>query len=339
MLSSWQEQRAFRENVSEQRSNGPARDVSVVIPVFNEEDNVAPLYHQLTEALSGLARKYEIIFVNDGSTDKTEGEIEKVAREDDRVRAINFRRNFGQTAALMAGIDHSVGRVIIPMDGDLQNDPADVGKLLAMIEQGYDVVSGWRKDRKDPLMRTLTSVVANFLVRKISGVQLHDFGCSLKAYHRSVIENVRLYGEMHRFVPIYASWHGGKVGEVVVNHKPRISGKSKYGFNRAYKVVLDLIVIKFLTQYETKPIHIFGGIGLLAFILSFLAGVFAVYLKFAEGTSFILTPLPLLAVFFFISGVICILMGLLAEMLVRTYYESQTKPIYYVKSTVNLSIR
>jgi glycosyltransferase involved in cell wall biosynthesis len=223
------------------------------------------------------------------------------------------------------------------MDGDLQNDPRDVRRLIDKLDEGYEVVSGWRKDRQDSsLKRNLPSRVANKLISWISGVHLHDYGCSLKAYHRDVIKGVKLYGEMHRFIPIYASWRGARVAEIPVIHHPRIHGVSKYGLERVVKVVLDLLVVKFLAKYSTKPIYVFGGFGVTNFVISFLAGLYAVYLKVFDSTSFILTPLPLLCVMTFITGIMSILMGLLAELVMRTYYESQDKPVYLVKSTQNI---
>ena len=237
---------------------------------------------------------------------------------------------------MMAGIDYSSGSVIVPMDGDLQNDPADIGRLLDKLDEGYGVVSGWRSNRQDNyLTRTLPSRVANAIISWVSGVRLRDYGCTLKAYRRDVLEGFRLYGEMHRFVPIYAKWQGARVTELPVTHNPRHAGKSKYGLNRAFKVLLDLMVVKFLTQYETKPIYIFGMVGLGFFTISFIAGLWALHLKIFDDVSFIETPLPLLFTLGFITGVMCMLMGLLAEVLVRIYYESQDKRPYTVKECIN----
>lgn len=310
--------------------------LSVIVPLFNEEENVEPLVTQTVAALENLDRPFEIILVDDGSTDRTNDLIMQAARQDTRIKVIRFRRNHGQTAAMMAGIDHSSGAILIPMDGDLQNDPADIPDLLAKLGEGYDVVSGWRADRKDKkITRTMVSRTANWLISRISGVRLHDYGCTLKAYRRDVIEDVRLYGEMHRFIPIYTTWFGGRVTEIPVSHHPRRFGQSKYGLERVFKVVLDLLMVQFLTRYETKPLYVFGMFGLLGIIFSFLVGMLALYLKFVEGVSFIETPLPLLTVMSFLTGLIMILMGLLAEMLVRVYYESQGKPIYLIKETHN----
>lgn len=311
--------------------------LSITIPVYNEEANIAILHERLVRSLEPLGRPFEIIFVNDGSTDGGERVLEALCAQDPRVKVVHFRRNFGQTAAMMAGIRYASGDIIIPMDGDLQNDPADIGKLLAKLDEGYDVVSGWRRDRKDDaLRRRLPSRIANLLISRISGVRLHDYGCSLKAYRRDVVKGVKLYGEMHRFIPIYASWEGGRVAEVAVSHHPRIHGESKYGVDRVLKVVLDLIVVQFLARYANRPIYVFGGFGIGAIGLAFLAGLWAVYLKYFEGTSFILTPLPLLVVMLGVTGGMSILMGLLAEIIMRIYYESQGKAVYLVKSTSNL---
>lgn len=311
--------------------------ISIIIPVYNEEDNISLLSTKLQASLSSIGRPYEIIIVNDCSTDRTEDKLREAAVNNPSIKIINLLRNRGQTAALMAGIHHSKGEIIIPMDGDLQNDPADISKLLAKLDEGYDVVSGWRKDRKDAaIRRNLPSRLANKLISRISGVKLHDYGCSLKAYRRSVIQHIRLYGEMHRFIPIYAKWHGAKVTEIEVTHHPRIHGKSKYGINRVFKVVLDIIVIVFLDKYFDKPIHLFGGVGLVSAGCGFLVGFLALYLKFFVGTSLISTPLPLLAVFLLFGGVISILIGLMAEIGIRTYYESQATHSYLVKNTINL---
>ena len=311
--------------------------LSITIPIYNEEKNLEPLYGKLVQALEQLGQPYEIVLVNDGSTDSSEVVLAAIAARDRRVKVVHFRRNYGQTAAMMAGIRYASGDIIIPMDGDMQNDPADIAKLLAKLDEGYDVVSGWRRDRKDSVLRrTLPSRMANFLISWISGVHLHDYGCSLKAYRRDVVKDVKLYGEMHRFIPIYASWEGGRVAEVPVTHHPRLHGESKYGVERVVKVVLDLIVVQFLARYANRPIYVFGGFGIGAMTLAILAGVWAVYLKYFEHTSFIQTPLPLLVVMLFVTGGMSVLMGLLAEIIMRTYYESQGKPVYLVKGTVNL---
>ena len=314
--------------------------LSLVIPMYNEQDNIAPLREQVTAAMLELGQHdYEIIIINDGSRDQTESRLRELALADPRFKIINFRKNFGQTAAMMAGIDFASGEIIIGMDGDLQNDPKDIGLFLAKIEEGYDVVSGWRVDRKDAaIKRNFPSRVANWLISRISGVRLHDYGCSLKAYKREVVKGVKLYGEMHRFIPIYASWQGAKVTEIPVTHHARIHGSSKYGLERVGKVLLDLIVVKFLANYANKPIYIFGGFGLASIGVSLLSGVWALFLKIHDGVSFISTPLPLLVVLSFITGIMSILMGLIAEIIMRTYYESQGKLIYLIKDKLNFAV-
>ncbi|HUP89040.1 MAG TPA: glycosyltransferase family 2 protein, partial [Longimicrobiales bacterium] len=264
-------------------------NISVVIPVFNEEENVGELYDRLISVL-GNEPGTEFIFVDDGSSDATFDRLREICQQDARVRIIRFRRNFGQTAALSAGIDHARGEIIIPMDGDLQNDPTDIPRLLAKINEGYDVVSGWRKSRQDSFRRRLPSTIANRLISWISGVHLHDYGCSLKAYRKDVLADVRLYGEMHRFVPIYASWQGARVTEMAVTHHPRVHGKSKYGLERTMKVVLDMVVVKFLSSYSTKPIYVFGGFGIFAFVMSALAFALMLYYKLAGLKDFVQTP-------------------------------------------------
>lgn len=306
-------------------------DLSVVIPLYNEEPNVAPLLEELFSVLRRLDRSCEVICVDDGSSDRTFEELSKFARDEPALRVLGFRRNYGQTAAMSAGIEASTGGVIIPMDGDMQNDPADIPRLLAELERGCDVVSGWRKERKDrEFGRKLPSRIANRLISAVSGVRLHDYGCSLKAYRREVLDGVRLYGEMHRFIPIYASWQGARVTELVVNHRPRRAGHSKYGLGRTLKVVLDLMVVKFLASFLTRPIYLFGGAGLVAFFLGLLAFGCAVGFKLTGQKDFVETPLPLLAVALFLAGTIFLLMGLLAELVIRTYYESQGRRPYVV---------
>lgn len=308
-----------------------SRALSIVVPIFDEKENIAPLYDKVREAMDALGFPWELVLVDDGSRDGSSELLDKVAEEDSRVTVVHFTRNYGQTAAMMAGMDHARGDIIVPMDGDLQNDPADIARLLAKLDEGYDVVSGWRKDRQDhAIKRNLPSRLANGLISRVSGVHLHDYGCSLKAYRREALDGVKLYGEMHRFVPIYAAWNGARVTEIPVTHHPRLHGESKYGLERVVKVVLDLIVVKFLFRYSGKPIYVFGGFGLLSIFLGALAGVWAIALKLFWDTSFIRTPLPLLCVFLGAVGVLSILMGLLAEMLNRTYHESQAKPVYKV---------
>lgn len=309
-----------------------APEISVFLPVYNEEPNLRPLHSKLDQALSVLGRTAEIVYVDDGSTDGSLEVLRELSAKDKRVRVVALRRNYGQTAAMAAGIDAARGKVLIPMDADLQNDPADIVRLLEKLDEGYDVVSGWRKNRKDKMVtRKLPSMIANKLISWIGGVPLHDYGCSLKAYRRESLQDVRLYGEMHRFIPIYASWAGARVSEIPVEHHPRTMGKSKYGLSRTLKVVFDLMTIKFMASYQTKPIYVFGMFGMLAFAISFLAGVYALFLKIIHKADFVQTPLPILAIVMFAVGIQFLLMGLLAEMLVRTYHESQAKPIYAVR--------
>ncbi len=309
--------------------------ITVSVPIYNERDNIAPLYERVRTALEVLGRSWELVLVNDGSTDGSAAALDAIAANDTRVTVVHFPRNFGQTAAMMAGMDHARGEIIVPMDGDLQNDPADIGRLLDKLDEGFDVVSGWRKDRQDhAIKRNLPSRLANGLISRVSGVRLHDYGCSLKAYRRDILDGVKLYGEMHRFVPIYAAWNGARVAEIPVQHHARVHGESKYGMERVVKVLLDLLVVKFLFRYSGKPIYVFGGFGLLAIACSMLAGLWALGLKVFGGVSLIQTPLPLLAVFLGAVGVLSILMGLLAEMLNRTYHESQAKPVYRVARVV-----
>jgi glycosyltransferase involved in cell wall biosynthesis len=313
----------------------PIETLSILIPVYNEVDNIFPLFERLNKALKKIERPYEVIFVDDGSTDGTLDALIDLNRKSPKVKIISFTRNFGQTAALSAGIDSCKGDIIIPMDGDLQNDPEDILLLLQKIEEGYDVVSGWRKDRKDPLLtRKFPSIIANKIISVIGGVRLHDYGCTLKAYRKDILKNIRLYGEMHRFIPIYARWVGARVAEIPVNHLSRKAGSSKYGMSRVFKVILDLLVVKFLMSYSQKPIYVFGGIGLLMVIGAFVSGGYAIYLKLLKGVSFILTPLPLLSVLLLMLGFLSILMGFLAEIMTRTYYESQGKPTYHIKETI-----
>src|SRR6185295_10657052 len=320
------------DTVEEFEKKATTPEISVFLPVFNEEDNIKLLNLNLTDEITKLGRSYEVIYVDDGSTDDSLAKLREIAAGDQHVRVISFRRNYGQTAAMSAGIDHARGSILIPMDADLQNDPADITRLLAKLDEGYDVVSGWRKDRKDKMIsRKIPSMLANRLISWIGGVPLHDYGCSLKAYRRESLQDVRLYGEMHRFIPIYAAWAGARVTEIPVEHHPRTMGKSKYGLSRTVKVVFDLITIKFMASYQTKPIYVFGSFGMLAFVISLFSGLYAVFLKLVHRADFVQTPLPVLCIVMFAVGIQFLLMGLLAEMLVRTYHESQSKPIYAVR--------
>lgn len=312
--------------------------VSIVIPVYNEEESLPHLHTEITEAMQALPGvRYEIIFVDDGSTDASAGICARLHESDPaHVRAIVFRRNFGQTAAMAAGFDAARGDLIVPMDADLQNDPADIPRLAAKIAEGYDVVSGWRKDRQDKyLSRRLPSMLANGLISRITGVSLHDYGCTLKAYHREVSQHLRLYGEMHRFLPALASWSGARVTELPVNHRARKYGASKYGIDRTLRVVLDLITVKFLLSYSTKPMQVFGRWGFIALFIGFLCGAFTVALKIlTEHHNITGNPYLYIAIFFMLGGLQLICMGLLGELNVRTYYESQQKPIYTIREVI-----
>jgi dolichol-phosphate mannosyltransferase len=323
----------------------PARppEISIFLPVYNEEPNLLPLHAKLDLALKALGRTSEIIYVDDGSTDGSLKILRELARLDRRVRVVAFKRNYGQTAAMAAGIDAAQGEVLIPMDADLQNDPADIVRLLEKLDEGFDVVSGWRKHRQDKMVtRKIPSMLANRLISWIGGVPLHDYGCSLKAYRRESLEDVKLYGEMHRFIPIYAAWAGASVTEIPVEHHARTMGQSKYGLSRTVKVVFDLITIKFMASYQTKPLYLFGWAGLLTFGVSLLSAILAFLMKFADWphhADFIQTPLPVVSLVTLVLGVQLFLMGLLAEMMVRTYHESQAKSIYAVREKIGFEVQ
>jgi len=314
-------------------------NLSLFLPVYDEEENLSPLNEKIFQTMERLGHSFEVIYVDDGSEDRSLELLKQFAAKDRRVRVIVFSRNYGKTAAWAAGINAARGDVLIPIDADLQNDPADIEWLLAKLDEGYDVVSGWRKDRKDAfLTRTLPSRLANKLISKISGVELRDYGCMLKAYRREVLKDAQLYGEMHRFVPIYASWAGARVTEIPVKHYPRVAGKSKYGLSRTIKVIFDLVTVKFMASYMTKPLYAFGWAGILAFAISFFSALIAVLMKYAGWpyrAAFVQTPLPMLAMVMLVLGIQLFLMGLIAEMLVRTYHESQGKPIYKIKTKIN----
>lgn len=311
--------------------------VSIIVPVYNEEESLPQMESALFAVAEKLGVPFEIIAVNDGSRDRTPEILAEIAARRPQFRVVNFRRNFGQTAAMMAGIDYAHGDVIVSIDSDLQNDPADIPRLLETLDEGHDVVSGWRKNRQDAaIRRNFVSRIANRIISRISGVELHDYGCTLKAYRRDVIKGIRLYGEMHRFIPIYAKWMGARVTELVVNHRARQFGQSKYGLERTLKVVLDLMVIKFLDKYFSKPIYIFGGFGALAIAGSLFSTALMIYLKLFQDVAMIRTPLPMLSAMLFLIGSAAVLMGLLAEILVRTYFESQNRPAYSVGSVLNI---
>jgi len=317
------------------RTNGA---LSVIVPAKNEAQNLPVLLEQLFCVLRALGRPFEVIVVNDGSTDGSLRVLRTLAASHPELRVIDLARNYGQTAAMMAGFDHARGDIIVPIDADLQNDPADIPLLLAKIDEGYDVVSGWRQHRRDAaIRRNFVSRVANAVISHLSGVHLHDYGCTLKAYRRDVIGPVRLYGEMHRFVPIYAAWYGARITEIPVSHRARPYGKSNYGLERILKVVLDLIVVRFLDRWIGKPIYIFGGFGALWFVVAAICATYMLYLKFFANLSMIQTPLPLLVVMSIMMGVMSICIGLVAEIVVRTYFESQGKSIYHARELINFS--
>lgn len=312
-------------------------DISIVVPIYNEQDNVKALYCAITSAMQQMSCSYELIMVDDGSSDGSYALLADFAEDDLCLKLIRFRRNFGQTAAMAAGFDAASGSIIIPMDGDLQNDPTDIPRLVEKINEGFDVVSGWRKNRKDTFVtRKIPSLLANALISRLTGVHLHDYGCTLKAYRREVLEGINLYGEMHRFVPALASQVGARVTELPVNHFPRLHGVSKYGISRTLRVVLDLMTVKFLLVYSTKPIQLFGKWGIYTLFLGMLTGATTVYMKLFENLSMNRNPLLILTLFLLFMGIQFIVMGLLGELNARTYFESQGKPIYVIKDRINL---
>ena len=315
------------------------KKISIVIPIFNEAENIPRLIERITAVAGQNGFSYEIIAVDDGSTDETAKVLKQAAVRNKNLKVISFSRNYGQTAALSAGISHASGDIIIPMDADLENDPADIPILLKKLNDGYDIVSGWRKNRWQGqwLTRKLPSLMANKLTSFITGTKLHDFGCTLKAYRRESLEDIHLYGDMHRFVAAYAASNGYKVAEIPVRYKPRKFGKSKYGIGRVWKVLLDLIVFKFLTNYSRRPIHLFGSLGFISIIIGLVAGAFSMYYKFStvHHKDLVETPLPLIMAMLVVVGVVLIMMGLLAEVLIRTYFENQDRKGYKIREKVN----
>lgn len=306
-------------------------NISIIVPVYNEEKNVSEVARNIYEVTKKIPTNSEIIFVDDGSNDATASLLENISTQIP-LTIIVLRRNFGQTAALMSGIDIAQGQIIVTMDGDGQNDPEDIPNLLKKIEEGYDVVSGWRKNRKDArIRRNFLSRIANRIISWVSGITLNDYGCTLKAYRREAIAGFRMYGEMHRLIPIYVHQRGGRIAEIPVRHHPRRHGFSNYGLERIFKVLLDLLVSQFFTRFHTKPVYLFGGIAFIFFILSSISGLSALFLKFFLGTSFIKTPLPLMSAFTFLVGVICLLMGIQSEQLMRIHYESQNLKPYIIR--------
>jgi glycosyltransferase involved in cell wall biosynthesis len=313
-------------------------NISIVIPVYNEEESLPILYQKLKAVLEKLKKSdkksYEIIFVDDGSTDKSFEILEKIQKKDKKVKVIKFRGNFGQTAAFSAGFEEAKGEVIVTLDADLQNDPNDISLLLKKIDEGYDVVSGWRKKRKDPLLRKkIPSKISNFLARKLTGVEIHDSGCALKAYKKEALKNIELYGEMHRFIPAIVAWKGYKVSEVTVFHHPRKFGKTKYGLWRIMKGFLDLLVVVFWRKYSTRPIHLFGALGILMGLLGFIISFYLTMMKILYNQSLTNRPLLLLGILLIILGVQFIIFGLLADIMIRVYYSKEEKP-YDVERTL-----
>ena len=310
-------------------------NISIILPVLNEEENLEAMNTEIVGVVDKMDIDYEIIYIDDGSTDRSFEILSGLREQNQKIKVIQFRRNFGQTAGLAAGFDHASGDVIITMDSDRQNDPNDIPMLLDKINEGYDLVSGWRFDRQDAwLSRKLPSKIANGLISKITNVKLHDYGCSLKAFRKEVIENIRLYGEMHRFIPAIASWMGVRIAEVKVNHRARVAGTSKYGISRTFRVVLDLITVKFLLQYSARPIHFFGGIGMASGVLGFTIAFVMTIQKFFFEVPMGDRPLLLLSVLLIFIGLQFITFGLLGELMTRTYHESQNKPVYVVRQSL-----
>ncbi|MFP3895673.1 MAG: glycosyltransferase family 2 protein [Anaerolineales bacterium] len=310
-------------------------DLSIIVPIYNEEENVPRLYDELTAVLDPLQREYEIICVDDGSQDRSFALLKQLAQKDPRVKVIRFRKNFGQSAGFSAGFDHARGDIVITIDADLQNDPSSIPDLLDKMSEGYDVVSGWRKDRKDNfLTRKLPSKIANWLISQTTGVEVHDRGCSLRAHRNEIVKEINLYGELHRFIPDMAAWIGASMAEVPVGHRPRIYGQSKYGIARTFRVILDLITVRFLQGYSTRPIHIFGKWGLGVGILGFLLAIVLTFQKLILGQSIGDRPALILSVLLILVGIQLVSIGLLGEMTVRIYYEGQDMPVYRIRETI-----
>ena len=310
--------------------------LSIVVPVYNEEENIVELHKQIKDVIIKENYNAEVIFVDDGSTDKTYDELYRLSREDNIIKIVHLRRNFGQTAAFAAGFDYARGDIIVSMDGDLQNDPRDIPNLLEKIEEGYDVVSGRREKRKDHWSRVLPSKIANWLIGKISGVRLHDYGCSLKAYRKDVAKNLHLYGDLHRFIPVLANIFGARICEIPVVHHPRLYGKSKYNFSRTMRVIVDLLLVAFMQKFSTKPLHVFGLWGFVLFVAGFVIDLILLVEKIFWGVSIGSRPLLFLGIFLMLGGLQLVSIGILAEMNIRTYYESQGKKIYNVRNTINI---
>jgi glycosyltransferase involved in cell wall biosynthesis len=314
----------------------PYPEVSIVIPLFNEAENVLPLHHALRAAMAQIGRPWEVIFVDDGSTDATYQVLKELHAQHAHVRVVRLRRNFGQTAALTAGFDRARGAIIVSMDGDLQNDPADIGTLLTTLEDGYDVVSGWRVHRQDGFwLRRLPSCVANWLISWVTGTRLHDYGCMLKAYRAEAIKGLRLYGEMHRFIPALIGGNGDRIAELPVHHRPRLHGRSKYGFSRTVRVLLDLVTVKFILSFLTKPLQVFGILGLVTFLPGMAICVYLAMLRLIWSYPLAERPLLLLGILLSIIGVQFLCMGIMAEIQIRTYHESSRRPIYAIREVLD----
>ncbi|MCK5013979.1 MAG: glycosyltransferase family 2 protein [Candidatus Omnitrophica bacterium] len=309
-------------------------NLSIIIPVYNESKNIPVLYNELNEVLPGLNKKYEIIFINDGSSDNTLENLKEVYSKDRKVRIIDLKRNFGQTAAIAAGFELAEGEIVVTMDGDLQNNPKDIPKLLEKINEGFDVVSGWRRKRKDFFLRVMLSRVASYLISGMLGLKLHDYGCTLKAYQKKIVKDINLYGDMHRFIPAVAHATGARITEIEVNHRPRKYEQSKYSLNRIIKVSLDLLLLAFLSEYHTKPIRFFGGLGLISFLLGIVSVIVLIYMKVISGIDMTGNPLIILATLFILVSMQFISIGLVSEINIRTYYESQNKKIYSIKEVI-----
>ena len=309
-------------------------DISVIVPVFNEEANIEPLHAELNDVLRGLGKSYEVLFVDDGSTDKTPEKLRQLRAMHPHIKAIVFSKNFGQTAALAAGFKIAQGEVIITMDGDRQNDPHDIPALIETMNEGYDVVSGWRRKRKDPFLRVIASRLANWLISKFLALRLHDYGCTLKAFRKGAVHDINLYGEMHRFIPAVASWGGARVGERSVHHRCRAAGKSNYGYKRIIRVFLDLLTMIFLSEYRTKPIRFFGGLSIISFLFGIASFFILCYMKIVLGTDMTGNPFIILTTLFLLVSVQLLSIGFVAEINIRTYYESQRKSIYNIKEII-----
>lgn len=316
--------------------NQKTAEISIVIPVFHEEENIEHLTTELQDVMKGVSESYEIIFIDDGSKDGTFAVLSRMKRNDDRIKVLRFRKNYGQTAALSAGFNYAVGDIVVTLDGDLQNDPADIPRMIEKLSEGYDMVSGWRLHRKDKLLtRRIPSIIANKLIGKITGTELHDYGCALKVYKKGIIKNIKLYGEMHRFIPAVVSWLGAEIAELPVNHRPRIKGTTKYDLTRTWRVILDLINVKFLLSYITRPLQYFGKIGLIFIVLSMVVIAGTMTVRFAYGIEISSTAMFSTAVFMALMGIQFITMGLMAEIVIRTYHESQEKPIYVIREVLD----